>query len=78
MDAIGRDSTAAAMSSVSGLCDVIDRLVFQNVGTPFINNKNELIQKMWIIHDGYMQYFSLERLPYIVWFMRCGPETHRQ
>lgn len=46
MDAIGRDSTAAAMSSVSGLCDVIDRLVFQNVGMLVGNNKDGLMQRM--------------------------------
>lgn len=46
MDAIARNSTAAAMSSVSGLCDVIDRLVFQNVGALVANNKDGLMQKM--------------------------------
>lgn len=46
MDAIARNSTAAAMSFVSGLCDVIDRFVFQSVRAPVANNKDGLMQKM--------------------------------
>lgn len=46
MNAIARDSTAAAMSSVPGLCDVIALLVFQSVGASVANNKNGLMQKM--------------------------------
>lgn len=66
MNAIGRDSTAAAMSSVSGLCNVIARLVFQSVGAPVANNKDGLMQKMRITHDGYLTCsISLRRvLPY--------------